>query len=89
MKKIITLLMVAVLLTAFAMPQDKPAEPAPAELTKYATEKADLVAGYNQLADQKVDIEKRLDSILWAIQYLEALEKAELDKAKDEPEESK
>lgn len=82
--------MIALLLTAFAIPQDKQPEVAP---TKYAMEKADLMSAYNQL----VEIRKQeattiqMNNILWSIRYFEALEKAltEAEAKEAEPEEGK
>lgn len=88
MKKILTVLMIAMLLTALAMPQDKQeAEVASVDTAYYAMEKADLTSAYNDLVKQRASIDKQLENIVWAHNYFNALEKARAEKA--EPEETK
>jgi len=82
MKKIITILLILVIITAFAMPQEKQAtEVAPTDTSYYAMEKADLFSAYNTLIDQIAVTNERLEHIVWAINYLNALEKVRLEKA--------
>lgn len=81
MKHLINLIMIIVLSAGFAMAQDapktEPTEPtvtAPIDTSKYAAERADLIAGYNQLAQERIDIDKKMNSILYTIAYMNAFE---------------
>ncbi len=78
MKYLINILIIALMLTVVAVAQDE--QTAPLDTSKYSAENQDLVLGYNQLNEQKLDIEKRQEHILFTIEYLsqfEALLKAE------------
>lgn len=88
MKKILTVLMIALLLTAFAIPQDKQETPEP---TKYAVERADLIVAYNLLIEQRTKINEKLDNIVFTVNWMVEREKQEALALEAEPdaEESK
>lgn len=82
MKKILTVLMIAMLLTAFAMPQEEQA--APADTSNYAFMKTDLLTAQQGLLENRSTIEKQLANIAWTLRYIDLIETAENDVAKAE-----
>ena len=69
--------MVALLLTAFALPQEEQAEPA--DTSDYAFMKADLTKARRQLIEQLANIE-------WTLRYIDVIEIIENDTTSTEVE---